>query len=236
METTKYPRTYHLPFSEGLQNDDRKVDDDWWEYLKDKTLVLTEKLDGENQSVYKKGVFARSHGAPTTNPWSRNMWERGGIYDQVKGFLGEDEGIYGENLYGIHSIEYNKLPTYYFMFAVRNNERWYSWKEVEEMSSILELPTVPVLMIRKFDSPKDLEETINKLMSNGSQYGDTIEGVVVRNADSFKLSDFSKNVVKYVRKNHVQTDKFWQRNWKRAKLICEIDYEKYKTTKEVLDD
>lgn len=47
METTKYPRTYHLPFSEGLQNDDRKVDDDWWEYLKDKTLVLTEKLDGE---------------------------------------------------------------------------------------------------------------------------------------------------------------------------------------------
>lgn len=160
------------------------------------------------------------------------MQERGGIYDQVNGFLGEDEGIYGENLYGIHSIEYNKLPTYYFMFAARNNERWYSWKEVEEMASILELPTVPVLMIRKFDSPKDLEETINKLMSNGSQYGNTIEGVVVRNADSFKISDFYKNVVKYVRKNHVQTDKFWQRNWKRAKLICETDYEKYKTTKE----
>ena len=34
METTKYPRTYHLPFSEGLQNDDRKVEDGWWEHLK----------------------------------------------------------------------------------------------------------------------------------------------------------------------------------------------------------
>lgn len=45
METTKYPRTYHLPFSEGLQNDDRKVEDGWWEHLKGKTLVLTEKMD-----------------------------------------------------------------------------------------------------------------------------------------------------------------------------------------------
>ena len=79
-----------MPFSESLQNNDRKVNDDWWEYLKDKTLVLTEKLDGENQSVYKKGIFGSSHGAHTTNPWSRNMWERGGIYDQVKEMLKEE--------------------------------------------------------------------------------------------------------------------------------------------------
>lgn len=220
-KTTKYPRTYHLPFSEGLQNDDRKVEDDWWEHLKDKTLVLSEKLDGENQSVYRSGVYARSHSAPTTNPWSRNMTENGGIYDQVKNMLGEDEGIYGENLYGVHSIEYNKLPSYYFVFAVRNSEKWYSWKEVEEMASILNLPTVPVLEMRKFNSVKDLEDTIKFHMTKGSKYGDTIEGVVVRNIDDFPLEDFSKNVVKYVRKNHVQTDEHWQRNWKRAKLIWE---------------
>lgn len=219
--TTKYPRTYHLPFSEGLTNDDRKVDDDWWEHLKDKTLILSEKLDGENQSVYKNGVYARSHSAPTTNPWSRNMTERGGIYDQIKNLLSDNEGVYGENMYGIHSIKYNKLPSYFFMFAVRNNERWYSWNEVVEMSEILNIPTVPILEKRVFSSPEDLENTILSYMKKGSKYGDTIEGVVVRNADSFLLDDFSKNVVKYVRKNHVQTDEHWKKNWERAKLVYE---------------
>lgn len=223
--TTKYPRTYHLPFSEGLQNDDRKVDDDWWEYLKDKELVLSEKLDGENQSVYRSGVYARSHAAPTTNPWSINMTERGGVYDQVKNFLTENEGIYGENMYGIHSIEYNKLPTYFFMFAARDDRFWYSWKEVEELAEMLNLYTVPVLEKRVFESPEDLEKTILNYMTKGSRYGDTIEGVVVRNAASFPLEDFSKNVVKYVRKNHVQTNEHWKRNWKRAKLIYEIKHE-----------
>ena len=35
------------------------------------------------------------------------------------------------------------------------------------------------------------------------------EGFVVRNKESFDYADFSKNVVKYVRKNHVQTDTHW---------------------------
>ncbi len=36
-----------------------------------------------NQSVYKSGVYARSHAAPTTNPWSINMTEKGGVYDII---------------------------------------------------------------------------------------------------------------------------------------------------------
>lgn len=51
--TRKYPRTYHMPFSEGLTNDDRKVPEEWWSYLSGKTLVLTEKLDGENTSIFR---------------------------------------------------------------------------------------------------------------------------------------------------------------------------------------
>lgn len=71
METTKYPRTYHLPFSEGLQNDDRKVEDGWWEHLKGKTLVLSEKLDGSNSYICRDGVYARSHATVTDNPWDK---------------------------------------------------------------------------------------------------------------------------------------------------------------------
>lgn len=216
--STKYPRTYHLPFSESLQNDDRKVEDDWWDYLKDKELVLTEKLDGENNSISKYGVFARSHAAPTTSPWSRNMWQQGGTYDQVKDYLSEDELIYGENLYGIHSIEYDKLPTYFHIFGMRNNERWYSWDEVKDISLIVNIPKVPELERRTFSSPEELKERILYWMMQGSRYGDTIEGVVVRNSESFSLEDFKWNVVKYVRKNHVQTNEFWAKNWKKTKI------------------
>lgn len=48
--------------------------------------------------------------------------------------------------------------------------------------------------------------------------GDTIEGVVIRNAGSYPIDEFSHNVVKYVRKNHVQTDQFWAKNWRKAKI------------------
>lgn len=216
--STKYPRTYHFPFSPGLQNDDKRVGEDWFDYLRDKELVLTEKLDGQNQYISKDGVYARSHAAFTENPWDRNLTEPGGIYDQCKNYLSEDEGIYGENLYAIHSIEYTELPAYFFMFAVRDSEKFYSHQEFIEMSEIVGIPTVPILEIRKFSTPKELEERINYWMAQGSKFGPVIEGIVVKNTESFPVEDFQYNVIKYVRANHVQTDEHWKRNWRRATL------------------
>ena len=37
---------------------------------------------------------------------------------------------------------------------------------------------------------------------------------------------FPHHVCKWVRPHHVQTDVFWTKNWKRAKLIYETEYEK----------
>lgn len=70
-------------------------------------------MDGSNSYICRDGVYARSHATVTDNPWDKNLFERGGTYDQVKGWLAENEGIYGENMYGVHSIEYNKLPSYF---------------------------------------------------------------------------------------------------------------------------
>lgn len=223
MKTTKYPRTYHFPFSPGLQNDDRRVEEGWFEHIKGKPLVLTEKLDGQNCYLSKYGVYARSHAAPTEHPWDINLIQKGGMYDQIKNLLGEEEGIYGENLYAIHSIEYENLPSYFFMFAARDNEKFYSHEEFLEMSELLNIPTVPILEIKTFETEKELEERILYWMSKGSAFGSTIEGIVVKNIESFPIEEFNKNVIKYVRKGHVQTDQFWAKNWKKAKL----NYEKY---------
>ncbi len=80
---------------------------------------------------------------------------------------------------------------------------------------------VPTLEIRRFKSISELEDTIYLLMKKGSLYGKEIEGIVIRNAESFPIEDFQYNVVKYVRANHVQTDQHWKSNWKKAKLIYE---------------
>jgi hypothetical protein len=214
--TTKYPRTYHVPFSKGLTNNDRKAADGWEKYIINRNIVITEKLDGENTAITKHGAFARSHAAPTDSPWSANIWKEGGWYDYLKKYIADDEIMYGENMYAIHSIEYDRLPFDFFVFAVRKGDVFMEWADVEMYAHERDLPTVPRLFNGMISSLKNLEKHVSYLMHNGSKFGDVIEGLVIRNADSFHFNDFSSHVVKYVRENHVQTDEHWRKNWKKA--------------------
>jgi len=134
----KYPRTYHLPYSPGATKDDKKLQGDWFKYYQGKEIVITAKLDGENTCFSSQDVYARSHGAPTRSPWSRNLWDpSNGLYWRIKSMIGDYELIFGENLYGEHSIHYDKLPAYWFMFAGYDKEAdmWYSWEDVKLMAS-----------------------------------------------------------------------------------------------------
>lgn len=214
MASHKYGRTYHFPFSPGTTSDD-KIQQDWLPILQHE-LVITEKLDGENTCLKTDGVYARSHVAPTRNAWAGNMWQ---IWEQVRHDLGSLE-VFGENLYGLHSIEYQKLTHHFYVFAVRDGDTWLSWEEVNFYASLLDLPVVPVYQ-QGFFSEKELINSILTGMENGSALGKTIEGFVCRNVKAFDITQFSQNVLKYVRKNHVQTDEHWTRNWKRAKLWYE---------------
>ncbi len=211
MHSDKYGRTYHLPFSLGAMNDDRIQFD--WQALLDAPVVLTEKLDGENNCIKSDGVYARSHAAPTRNAWAANVWQ---IWERVNHDIG-DWHLFGENLYGVHSIEYTDLYAHFFLFAVRDGDRWLSWQEVEDIAFWLDLPTVPVRAKGTF-SESELRALISEGMQAGSQLGGDCEGFVLRNIDGFGVDDFNKNVLKYVRQNHVQTDEHWTRNWRRAAL------------------
>lgn len=218
----KYPRTYHLPFSPGATKDDKRLSGDWFSQYKGKAVVITEKMDGENTCMTKYDVFARSHGAPTRSPWSINLWGQDGLYWKVKDLIGENEEVFGENLYGEHSIHYDKLTSYFYMFAVLRNDDfpiWYAWDDVVLMSEVLQVPTVPVLWRGVFDDEIELEAKVNELMLEPSAFGKTKEGIVMRVADEFPLAEFSNNVCKWVRPNHVQTDEHWTHNWRKAELV-----------------
>ena len=228
MLSQKYGRTYHFPFSPGTTSDDR-INHTYWDNIKKiETLVHTEKLDGENNCLNQFGVFARSHAAPTTSPWTNRIRER---WELMKHDLGDIE-LFGENLYAVHSIEYKQIESYYYIFAVRHLDKWLSWEEVKFYAAMFDLPTVPELAIQSVDdlTEESLKKQILDWAKEPSVFGSidtqtqqncTREGIVTRNIGEYAVSDFALNVFKYVRKGHVKTGEHWTRNWKRAQLIWE---------------
>lgn len=228
----KYGRTYHYPFSPGTTSDDR-ISHQYREKLACiDTVIHTEKLDGENNCLSQYGVFARSHAAPTVSPWTRSLRER---WNMIRGDLGEYE-IFGENLYAIHSILYPRIEEHYFVFGVRENDRWLSWEETRFIAACFDFPTVPVLDTVKVNpaAPDMFDNRILELVARPGTFGSidvhtgkpcTMEGLVTRNVKDYAVEDFSRNVFKYVRKGHVKTDEHWIRNWKRAPLKFESHVE-----------
>ena len=221
--SNKYGRTYHYPFSPGTTSDDR-IQHDYWKYLqKIPQLVHTEKLDGENNCLSRYGVFARSHAAPTTSPWTESIRR---FWQSIRNDLGQLE-IFLENLYAIHSIEYRNLDHQFYVFAVRENGHWLSWEETKFYAAMLELPVVPEIGIFSPVKQSAFEREVQTIVAGrgaldpfeaGTGQVAVMEGIVTRNINGYAVDDFSQNVFKYVRKGHVQTDQHWTRNWKRARL------------------
>lgn len=205
-ERYKYPRTFHLPFSPGLTRDDKIGDPQtlWGEFV-----VVTEKRDGENVSLYSDGyIHARSIDS-TKNPgfsFLQNWWAK------KAHLLPDGYRICGENLYACHSIPYNKLTSYLEIFSIWEGDRCLSWRLTEQWAEKLGVPTVPVIDKLVYNE-KDILGFFNKL-----DFG-TVEGIVVRYAGSFRMVEFESKVFKAVRPNHVQTDEHWNRSWTRNHLL-----------------
>ena len=227
----KYGRTFHYPFSPGTTSDDRIYHDYWQQINRLTTILHTEKLDGENNCMNSHGVFARSHAAPTTSPWTSFLREK---WSSLKNDLGHYE-IFGENLYAIHSIEYPLIENHYYVFGVRELDKWLSWEETVFIANVFDLPTVPVIeTVAEFSNQASFEKDILNLVKNQSIFKSVdaqtgkpciMEGLVSRNIGEYDVSDFENNVFKYVRLGHVKTDEHWTRNWQRAPLKSERNVE-----------
>lgn len=251
----KYCRSLHAQISLGTTSDDRFMPNGYvTAFAKMKELVVTEKLDGQNNCFNKYGLFARSHTAPSNHPWDKPLKDR---WELIKNDLNDLE-IFGENMYGIHSIAYTELESYFYVFAVREGDTWLSWEEVKFYANLLDFPTVPeyefTTELKEFtnDHISENKALENWLISNlgipWTEYVETpgllggydpitkkecSEGFVIRNSDSFKTnqgeievaSNEFNNLFKLVRASHVQTDVHWTKTWKPSPLK---DYGKYK--------
>lgn len=195
----KYPRTPHLPWSVSKTSDDITLSHiHHFEQLKD--IVVTEKLDGENTTLYRNHIHARS--LDSKGHHSRDWIKR--LHAEIRFDIPDGFRICGENVFAKHSIFYDKLTTYFYAFAIFEGNVCLSWAETVEWCKLLNLEIVPVLYRGKWN-----EVAIKACWMGTSTFGPEQEGYVVRNAQRFAFPDFSKNVAKYVRSNHVSTDNHW---------------------------
>jgi len=207
----KYPRTYHLPWSPGMNRDDRMMGDT--NIFRGERIMICEKLDGENTSCYTDRVTARSletSSHPSRN-WVKNLWAQFG-YNIPQGWR-----VCGENMFAKHAIHYTKennnaLKSFFYMFSIWDDKNMcLSWDETLEWAQLLGLEPIPVI----YDGIYDIEviQDLNKKMESSPN---TIEGYVIRLAREYHYSEFRDVCGKYVRKNHVQNN---HGHWSQNKII-----------------
>jgi len=193
----KYPRTPHLPWSPGATPDDiALLDTSRFEGIE---VVVTEKMDGENTTIYPDHVHARSVDSVhhPSRSWVKSLQAR------LATSIPEGFRLCGENLYAEHSIRYERLPSYFLLFSIWNaDNRSLSWDETEEWAALLDVPLVPVL----YRGPWD-EKRVRAITSSLDLA--TQEGIVVRVAPSFAFEELATRVAKWVRPSHVTTDEHW---------------------------
>lgn len=197
LEHIKYPRTMHCPWS-NPSKDDRVIHD--ISRFDGTEVLVTEKMDGENTTVYSDYIHARSLSGINGEDHSyvKTLQARIG-HDIPKGWR-----ICGENMAAQHSIKYDNLETYFYVFSIWNERNnCLSWDETLEWVELLNLRTVPILYRGIYD-----EKIIQSLWNESMR--DYREGYVVRITDSFSYADFRKVLMKFVRPSHVNTDTHWR--------------------------
>lgn len=193
----KYPRTYHLPWSPGMNDDDRMMES--VAAFAGRRIIVTEKMDGENTTMYRDYIHARSVDG-RSHP-SRNRVKS--FWASVCGEIPEGWRVCGENLYARHSIAYDDLPSYFEGFSIWTDKNvCLSWDETLEWFTLLGIEPVPVL----FDGVYEEFEALKDRMIIDTT---RCEGYVLRVADEFAYHEFKRSVGKYVRRDHVQTVKHW---------------------------
>ena len=63
--------------------------------------------------------------------------------------------LFGENMFAVHSIEYDGLSSFLYVFAaLEDGTKWLSWDDVKELAEKLDLPTVPLVTRRQVRNVK----------------------------------------------------------------------------------
>ena len=216
-EWKKYPRTPHVSWSGTMSDDDRRLEN--INSFIGREVVVTEKLDGEGCTLYNDGMHARTlnHTYHPSRAWLQ------ALQAMIASQIPDGMRITGENVYAKHSIHYQSLSSYFYVYGIFENGYCLPWYDVEEICQYMtyslkvrnkylgdqvqtfHLETVPVLYRGIWD-----EEKVKSCYTGVSKFGGDQEGYVVRIAEGFVDVLFPLSVAKMVRPNHViENDEHW---------------------------
>ena len=196
----KYPRTFHLPWSPNLQNNDRQHKN--VDALFQLPLIASIKADGENTTFYSDYIHARS--IDSVHHESRSMVKA--LHGRIAHEIPEGWRICGENLFAKHSIHYHHLKDFFYVYSIWDeNNVALSWHDTVEYCEMLGLHTVPVFHMG-ITCQLLVQQEFEKYCTTSP---DEVEGYVLRFSGKIPYHLFKTRTAKFVRANHVQTDEFW---------------------------
>lgn len=196
-----YPRTPHLPESPGATSDDKHASAATLSYLKSGIrLIVTEKMDGGNVSLYPNAFHGRSKdsGTQAWDTYAKQIWSR------IRFDIPDGWRVSCESMYARRSVAYENLESPLYIIGIWDDTNsLIPWAGTIEWAEMLGLPTVP--LIYEGDNFGEASTVWKKQFSP-----DHSEGFVIRDAGSIPYEQFGSRVVKYVRANHVRTSADWR--------------------------
>lgn len=162
----KYPRTYHIEGSR-LQAGDEDFKSVKFSFIKDKYIVLEEKVDGANSGISfdeDGNLLLQSRGHFLNGGYGEKqfslfkMWANSNK-QKFKEILGKRYIMYGEWLYAKHTVFYDELTHYFMEFDIYDKveNKFLSTKKRKEMLENYDFITsVFVLYEGKLSSLKEL--------------------------------------------------------------------------------
>lgn len=192
----KYPRTHHLPFSPGTSSDDKVIAT--LAAFEGEEVVITEKMDGENTSMYRDMIHARSLDSKyhISREWVKSF------HASIAYNIPDGCRICGESLYARHSVAYQDLESYFLGFGVWRGDKCLDWDTTQSIFTNLGIKKV-----REFGRGVfNLKTLLNLAVSMDIN---KTEGFVVRVTREFNMDEFSSVVAKWVRPGHVTSDDHW---------------------------
>lgn len=202
----KYPRSFHLSYSQKLASDDKKnINED---HFIDEEVIVTIKMDGENTTIYNDYIHARSLDSNVDTEDRR--WIDAMRKSRIESNIPDSFRICGENMFYKHTCEYNNLDDMFYVFAIFDNDNCLSWDETKIWCDLLGLKTVPVIYEGVYDKKIILAE-FNKYIQSST---DDVEGFVVRLSNEFDINSFEYSLNKYVRSTFVLPPEHWRHSKK----------------------
>lgn len=196
----KYPRSWHLSYSEKSSSDDKRHTDE--KHFEGEYVVVTIKMDGENTTIYNDYCHARSVDSVIDSEDRR--WIEFLRISKIQGNIPKNYRICGENLFYKHTCYYDNLKSMFYVFSIWDGDTCLSWEETKLWCGILGLETVPVIYEGVYNK-KDIINEFSKYKEENN-----IEGFVVRKYDSFKIDEFHLSLSKFVKKSFEIPNNHWR--------------------------